>query len=59
MRKKKIVESEEPKEVKEEVMEIHVSSGWVGCIEPLTQEFGNGDLNVLRDKINEIIKVIK
>ena len=24
-------------------------------IEPLTQEFGNGDLNVLRDKINEII----
>ena len=22
---------------------------------PLTQEFGNGDLNVLKDKINEII----
>lgn len=25
-------------------------------IHPLTQEFGNGDLNILRDKINEIIK---
>lgn len=24
-------------------------------IAPLSQEFGNGDLNVLRDKINEII----
>ena len=22
---------------------------------PITQEFGNGDLNVLKDKINEII----
>ncbi len=22
---------------------------------PITQEFGNGDLNILRDKINEII----
>jgi hypothetical protein len=25
-------------------------------IHPLLQEFGNGDLNILRDKINEIIK---
>lgn len=24
-------------------------------INPITQEFGNGDLNILRDKINEII----
>ena len=24
-------------------------------IAPLTQEFSNGDMNVLRDKINEII----
>jgi hypothetical protein len=24
-------------------------------IEPLTESFGNGDLNILRDKINEII----
>ena len=27
-------------------------------VNPLTQEFGNGDLNILRDKINEIIKSI-
>lgn len=25
-------------------------------IQPITQEFGNGDLNTLRDKINEIIR---
>lgn len=25
-------------------------------ITPLAQEFGNGDMNVLRDKINEIVK---
>lgn len=24
---------------------------------PITQEFGNGDLNVLRDKINEILEL--
>lgn len=24
-------------------------------IQPLTHEFGNGDMNILRDKINEII----
>ena len=26
-----------------------------GAITPITQEFGNGDMNTLRDKINEII----
>jgi len=31
------------------------SSGTSNKIGLLTQEFGNGDLNVLRDKINEII----
>lgn len=41
---------DEKKEVKEEVLEVKTE------ISPLTQEFGNGDLNVLRDKINEIIK---
>lgn len=25
-------------------------------VEPIVQEFGSGDLNVLRDKINEIIE---
>lgn len=25
-------------------------------VNTITQEFGNGDLNILRDKINEIIK---
>ncbi len=25
---------------------------------PITEQFGNGDLNVLRDKINEIIRSI-
>lgn len=25
-------------------------------VAPITQEFGNGDLNILRDKINEIIR---
>ena len=37
-------------EVKEEKEEV-VEKG----IDLMTQEFGNGDLNVLRDKINEII----
>lgn len=27
-------------------------------IHPITQEFGNGDLNILRDKINEVISRI-
>lgn len=48
------------KEIEEEVEETNppVGSGRppaVGDVQPLTQEFGNGDLNVLRDKINEII----
>lgn len=29
----------------------------VANIQPLTQEFGNGDLNILRDKINELINL--
>ena len=32
-----------------------VSSGSDTEIAPITQEFGNGELNVLKDKINEII----
>lgn len=27
-------------------------------LHPLEHEFGNGDLNMLRDKLNEIIKII-
>lgn len=30
----------------------------VSTVNPLLQEFGNGDLNILRDKVNEIIKHI-
>lgn len=26
-------------------------------VDPITQEFSNGDMNVLRDKINELIKL--
>lgn len=40
-------ESKEEGKGGEEVLETGVL--------PLTQEFGNGDMNVLRDKINEII----
>ena len=32
-----------------------ISSGSEVEIAPITQEFGNGELNVLKDKINEII----
>ena len=35
----------------EEKVEIVKETG----VLPLTQEFGNGDLNILRDKINEIL----
>lgn len=31
---------------------VHIE---VKKIQPISQEFGNGDLNTLRDKINEII----
>ena len=41
--------NEKKEERKEEVLTVDVT------IAPLTQEFGNGDMNVLRDKINEII----
>ncbi len=40
------------KVVKEEVKEVKPVEKKVL---PITQEFGNGDLNLLRDKINEII----
>ncbi len=47
MAKKKVIEEEEVSQC---------PSAWVmEEIAPLTQEFGNGDLNTLRDKINEII----
>lgn len=41
---------------KKEIEEIvEVECDCCSSIDPITQEFGNGDLNVLRDKINEII----
>lgn len=49
-KKKKIID-----EVKEEVKIEEKLGPLLGIITPLTQEFGNGELNVLRDKINEII----
>lgn len=42
------------KEVKKEEVQ-DVSNHDTPKVAPLTQEFGNGDLNVLKDKINEII----
>lgn len=56
------------KKIKKEVKEIEVikveetgsptvvKSIVIEKILPITQEFGNGDMNALRDKINEIIK---
>ncbi len=47
-KKVKPVEVKVEKEVEAVVIKVQL----------LTQEFGNGDMNVLRDKINEIIKAI-
>jgi hypothetical protein len=49
-----------PKKIKAQIHDLEAFVDAVqGEIHPeialLTQEFGNGDLNVLRDKINEII----
>lgn len=38
----------------EETVEIPVEPIRVNVVAPLTEAFGNGDLNTLRDKINEI-----
>lgn len=53
------------KKLEEEVLEDTVTVEPTGIIEveiasiaPLAQEFGNGDDNILRDKINEIISKI-
>lgn len=44
------------KKVTEDVVE-ETCKDCTGCqpILPITEQFGNGDLNTLRDKINEII----
>jgi hypothetical protein len=39
-----------PPEIVEEVKEVMFPK-----VLPITQEFGNGDMNILKDKINEII----
>ena len=55
MKKKKIpdIEIQTPHDF---VGEVNVSVDRTKSnIAPLTQEFGNGDLNALRDKINELI----
>jgi len=59
-RKKKEVKEEEkfelniPEDFNGEVSAT-VSNGSGDGIAPITQDFGNGELNVLKDKINEII----
>lgn len=72
MAKKKITKKDEPKVVHKHLDELpvgdfKVSSGWVfeeaellarAPITELNESFGNGELNVLRDKINEVIKRI-
>lgn len=50
---KKIVKKVEPVI---ETIKVSVPDAVVPKVQPLTQEFGNGDMNILRDKINEIIK---
>lgn len=37
---------------------VKKESLYIQNVQPITQEFGNGDMNVLRDKINEIIKAL-
>lgn len=41
--------------VKKQVEEVVEVKEEKVSISPITQEFGNGDMNTLRDKINEII----
>lgn len=42
----------------QEEINSHISPvNTYGGVAPLTQEFGNGDLNVLRDKINELVEL--
>ncbi len=45
-------------EAKPEAVETPVEEAPVYKTGLLSQEFGSGDLNTLRDKINEIIKAI-
>jgi hypothetical protein len=48
-----------PKKVTKTIKEVEsivYPTKLIPRIEVLSQEFGNGDLNVLRDKINEVIK---
>jgi hypothetical protein len=56
MPRTKLVVKEEVKEPKVVFAVAHFKTDE---IQPITQEFGNGDMNVLRDKINEIIKAGK
>lgn len=49
--KKKIVN----KEIQKEPVEVIVN---VPEIQMINETFGNGDMNILRDKINEIISII-
>lgn len=43
------------KEIKNEVTGTEYVESEIKDIQPIAQEFGNGDMNILRDKINEII----
>lgn len=58
MAKKKQVSDLEIEVPKDFVGEISMSRARAlpPKIDPIVQQFGNGDLNILRDKINEIIE---
>lgn len=48
MKKKEIIVEKVEEKIAEPITVVKVNL--------LTQEFGNGDMNILRDKINEIIR---
>lgn len=51
---KKVIKTPEVDEIKALAEELIVKAT-LPPIAPLTQSFGNGELNTLRDKINELI----
>lgn len=57
MQKKKKIDEEEPNfEISVALAEDQLLEG--ARIHPITDTFGHADLNILRDKINEIIKLL-
>jgi hypothetical protein len=52
---KKVEEKVEEKVVDLKLPDERIPSATPRVINPITQEFGNGEMNILRDKINELI----